>query len=56
MEDDEVVQRSSEIARRTGLAHDAIALHGDQSLGLLKTELGDDFSYGEIKAVVASLQ
>ncbi len=34
----------------------AIALHGDQSLGLLKTELGDDYTYGEIKAVVASMQ
>ncbi|MBK9215343.1 MAG: DNA helicase RecQ [Chloracidobacterium sp.] len=34
----------------------AIALHGDQSLGLLKTELGDDYSYGEIRAVIASMQ
>lgn len=34
----------------------AIALHGDQSLGLLKTELGDDYTYGEIKAVIASMQ
>ncbi len=34
----------------------AIALHGDQSLGLLKTELGDDYSDGEIRAVVASMQ
>jgi ATP-dependent DNA helicase RecQ len=34
----------------------AIALHGDQSLGLLKTELGDGYTYGEIRAVVASMQ
>jgi ATP-dependent DNA helicase RecQ len=34
----------------------AIFKHGTAALGPIKTELGDEFSYGEIRAVVASMQ
>jgi len=33
----------------------AIKLHGSSSLGMLKRELGDGYSYGEIKAVINHL-
>ena len=36
---------------------EAIAKHGGEgAIGPIKTELGDDFSYGEIRAVIASMQ
>ncbi|MBN4051503.1 helix-turn-helix domain-containing protein, partial [bacterium AH-315-M05] len=34
----------------------AIRLHGDQALAPIKNELGDEFSYGEIRAVVNYLK
>jgi ATP-dependent DNA helicase RecQ len=34
----------------------AIEKHGDVALGPIKTELGDDYSYGEIRAVLASME
>jgi len=34
----------------------AIMLHGDQALSPIKNELGDNFSYGEIRAVINHLQ
>jgi ATP-dependent DNA helicase RecQ len=35
---------------------DAIAKHGDSALGAIKTELGEEYSYGEIRAVIAAMQ
>jgi ATP-dependent DNA helicase RecQ len=35
----------------------AIAKHGGEgAVGPIKTDLGDDYSYGEIRAVLASMQ
>ncbi|MDP3149077.1 MAG: DNA helicase RecQ [Ignavibacteria bacterium] len=34
----------------------AIQLHGDLSLGVLKNELGEDVSYGEIRAVISFIK
>jgi ATP-dependent DNA helicase RecQ len=35
---------------------EAIGKHGDDAVGPIKTELGDDYTYGEIRAVIASMQ
>ncbi|HTH51883.1 MAG TPA: RecQ family ATP-dependent DNA helicase, partial [Pyrinomonadaceae bacterium] len=35
---------------------EAIFKHGTTALGPIKTDLGDDFTYGEIRAVIASMQ
>lgn len=35
---------------------EAVARLGFEALGPIKTDLGDDFSYGEIRAVIASMQ
>jgi hypothetical protein len=34
----------------------AIHRHGTAALGPIKAELGDEYTYGEIRAVIASLQ
>jgi ATP-dependent DNA helicase RecQ len=41
---------------KVGPIREAIVKHGTQALGPIKTELGDAYSYGEIRAVIASLQ
>jgi ATP-dependent DNA helicase RecQ len=48
---EEVVTESKIAAIR-----EAIAKHGDAALGPIKTELGEDYSYGEIRAVLASME
>jgi ATP-dependent DNA helicase RecQ len=35
---------------------EAVHKHGTAALGPIKTELGDEFTYGEIRAVIASMQ
>ncbi|MBV9243091.1 MAG: helix-turn-helix domain-containing protein, partial [Acidobacteria bacterium] len=35
---------------------DAVFKHGTAALGPIKTELGEEFTYGEIRAVIASMQ
>ena len=40
---------------KIALIQQAVAEHGRDSLGQLKSHLGDDCSYGEIKLVLASL-
>ena len=35
---------------------EAVLKHGTAALGPIKTELGDSFTYGEIRAVIASMQ
>jgi ATP-dependent DNA helicase RecQ len=41
---------------KMGQIEKAIQLHGDLSLGVLKNELGEDISYGEIRAVINYLK
>ncbi|MCK9426590.1 MAG: DNA helicase RecQ [Ignavibacteriaceae bacterium] len=41
---------------KMGQIEKAIHLHGDLSLGVLKNELGEDISYGEIRAVINYLK
>jgi len=41
---------------KIGPIREAIATHGTEATGPLKAELGDDYSYGEIRAVIASME
>ncbi|MCH8318431.1 MAG: DNA helicase RecQ [Bacteroidetes bacterium] len=54
--DGQVELKDLVLAEKVPAIEKAIMLHGDQALSPIKTELGDQYSYGEIRAVINHLQ